>query len=187
MSAPNRKADVKAAFAGLTIVPETESDEGRRANLYAVGRYLNTLDNGQWGVLVKTDQGGKVPADILVWKDTREHFDVITGAGHPTWIEHGVLPKAAWVWKAIPAAAPAEPPADPPGTTTPIPDDQVWHKQLLALAEAVAGCARQVAALEARVVALEARPVPPEFSVRLVDTSEKMWHKHSVMVTEPKR
>lgn len=180
MSAPNRKAEVEKAFAGLTIHPKTEADEGRRANLYAVGRYLNTLDAGQWGCLVKTDQGNKIPADILVWKPTREHFDVITGDGGPTWIAYGTVPQPEWVWRAIPDG----PAPEPPGT--PIPDDQNLHKQLVALAEFDAALAQQVAGLEARVKALEDAPAKPcTCQLRTVQTGKTAWHTHTVTTCGP--
>lgn len=177
MSAPNRQAAVQQAFQSLTIVPKTESDEGRRQNLFAVGRYLNTLDAGQWGCLVKTDQGNKIPADILVWQPTREHFDVITGDGGPTWIAYGTVPKPEWVWRAIPDG----PAPEPPGTSTPIPDDQNLHKQLVALAEFDAALAQQVAGLEARVKALEDAPAKPcTCQLRTVQTGKTAWHTHTV-------
>jgi hypothetical protein len=149
MSAPNRKAAVQQAFQSLTIVPKTESDEGRRQNLFAVGRYLNTLDNGQWGCLVKTDQGGKIPADILVWRDTREHFDVITGDGGPAWIAYGTVPKPEWVWRAIPVA-PSEP-SEPPPEPDPEPEMTCQAEDILkVLAPILANIDQRLAALESK-------------------------------------
>jgi hypothetical protein len=148
MSAPNRKAEVEKAFAGLTIHPKTEADDGRRANLYAVGRYLNTLDAGQWGCLVKTDQGGKIPADILVWRDTREHFDVITGDGGPAWIAYGTVPKPEWVWRAIPDG-----PA-PPSEPDPEPDMTCQAEDILKVLAPI------LANIDQRLAALESKPYP---------------------------
>lgn len=184
MSAPNRKAEVERAFAGLTIHPKTEADDGRRANLFAVGRYLNTLDAGQWGCLVKTDQGGKIPADILVWKPTREHFDVITGDGGPTWIAYGTVPKPEWVWRAIPDG----PAPEPPGTSTPIPDDQNLHKQLVALAEFDAKLAVRVAEAEAALTEIRRQisaMKPCTCQLRTVQTGKTAWHTHTVTTCGP--
>jgi hypothetical protein len=184
MSAPNRKAEVEKAFAGLTIHPKTEADDGRRQNLCAVGQYLNTLDAGQWGCLVKTDQGNKIPADILVWKPTREHFDVITGDGGPTWIACGTVPKPEWVWRAIPDG----PAPEPPGTSTPIPDAENWHKKLLALAEFDAALAVRVAEAEAALTEIRrqiADMKPCACQPVTVQTGEKLWHTHTVTTCGP--
>jgi hypothetical protein len=184
VSAPNRKAEVEKAFAGLTIHPKTEADDGRRQNLCAVGQYLNTLDAGQWGCLVKTDQGNKIPADILVWKPTREHFDVITGDGGPTWIACGTVPKPEWVWRAIPDG----PAPEPPGTSTPIPDAENWHKKLLALAEFDAALAVRVAEAEAALTEIRrqiADMKPCACQPVTVQTGEKLWHTHTVTTCGP--
>jgi hypothetical protein len=58
---------------------------------------LNEVDDGHWGVLTKTDQGNKVPCDVIVWQPTREHFDVMTGTGG-AWIPHGPVTNPAWAW-----------------------------------------------------------------------------------------
>jgi hypothetical protein len=119
MNAPNRAAEVKAAFAtlGLPIVAKTPTDEGRRENLFRIVKALNQRDNGAWGVLVKTDQGGKIPGDVIVWWPSMEHFDVILGAGGPGWLEHGVVPSDKWIWRKVDAEAPSAPP--PPAGGTP--------------------------------------------------------------------
>jgi hypothetical protein len=128
MTAPDRHNEVAAAFVelGLTEHPEVPGDEPRRQNLFAVIRYLNRLDNGKWGALRKDDQGGKIPADILVWRDTLEHFDIIAGAtGKPRWDPYGPIGKPygdprVWHWHEVPAL---EPPDNPP--PEPDPDPQL--------------------------------------------------------------
>lgn len=126
--APDRSSDVQRAFEALTPAPETDTDEGRRANTYAVVRSLNRLDGGEWGVLVKDDQGGKIPADIIVWKSSMEHFDIQTGGvGRPTWQPKGIVTNPAWRWSAVAGEAapvpvpPHQPPVEPPHPQ-PIPD-----------------------------------------------------------------
>lgn len=61
---------------------------------------LNTVDGGKWGLCTKTDQGGKVPVDVLMWKDTREIVDCLTGTG-ACWITFPSLPPQAWVWTPV--------------------------------------------------------------------------------------
>jgi len=60
---------------------------------------LNHLDNGEWGLMTKTDQGNKIPCDILMWHSTREIVDVLTGTG-ATWIPLA-LPPPEWIWTAV--------------------------------------------------------------------------------------
>jgi hypothetical protein len=55
---------------------------------------LNGLDGGRWGLLLKND--GRIPADILVWRPTREHFDVLSDFG-PAWQNDGVIADN-WNW-----------------------------------------------------------------------------------------
>jgi hypothetical protein len=156
--APDRRAEVRKAFESLTVQGEVPGDEPRRQNLYAVGRYLNAIDGGQWGILVKTDQrdkmpSGYIPADILVWRPTREHFDVIGGSGHPTWLAYGVLPKPAWVWREIPPSV-VTPDPDP----EPEPEPDPGEPSLIALLEELRA---QIAVLTAKVDALASLPSKP--------------------------
>lgn len=104
MSAPNRREFIANLFSSgaITALPETDADDGRRSNLYRIIAALNVADGGQWGCLVKTDQGGKVPADIIVWRSTMEHFDILAGGGGgPVWKESGIVPNDTWIWKAV--------------------------------------------------------------------------------------
>lgn len=121
MTAPNRAGEASAILKTLPVAAKTPTDEGRRANLFTIIRALNKIDAGQWGALVKTDQGNKIPGDILVWRPTMEHFDVITGAGDPAWIPDGVITYAPWQWfdvgdhAVIDVPDPEEPDPDPFG------------------------------------------------------------------------
>lgn len=112
-SAPDRAGEVD------TIVrahPEFfGSDDARRDGLKVIVCALNTHDGGNWGRLVKLDQGGKIPADHIVWRPTREHFDVLTDTG-PMWGNSGVLTNPQWQWSAVDCGntpAPVDPPAPP--------------------------------------------------------------------------
>lgn len=120
--APNR-AD---AVARITAVhPEFfGSDDTRRDGLKTIVCELNKQDGGAWGELSKNDQGGRIPADIIVWGPTREHFDVLTDTG-PFWGSDGVLTNPAWQWLAVacapppPVFVPPTPPAQPPPIVLP--------------------------------------------------------------------
>ena len=87
---------------------------------------LNRTDDGKWGYMTKTDQGGKVPCDILMWRDTNQVVDCLTGIG-AAWLEHAP-PPPAWVWTSV-DVAPPEPipptPHPPSGHGDPYSDAQV--------------------------------------------------------------
>lgn len=140
MNAPDRSVAV-ADY--VSMFPQTFEDEHgarldkddprldsqRLALLPGLIRVLNSLDGGDWGLCSKDDQAGKIPADIVAWRPTREHFDVLTGTG-PSWQPRGVMP-LAWSWKAVPpiAAPPAvDPPVAEPPPSAPPPADE--HNQL---------------------------------------------------------
>ena len=113
MKAPNRAAEVRALLARLPPAQETTEDTARRANLYEVITELNAVDGGEWGALTKLDQGGKVPADIVVWRSTMEHFDVLSGeTAVATWQPRGIVTDPNWRWLQVSAgsAAPGAPP-----------------------------------------------------------------------------
>ena len=92
MIAPDRSQEV------TTIVNNHRelfgSEDGRREICRAVCKALNPTDGGNWGLLLKPPD--RIPADIIVWKPTREHFDILTDTD-PTWIAKGVIPDV-WQW-----------------------------------------------------------------------------------------
>ena len=104
MNAPDRSAEVRAFYASH---PEhftaDRHDENRRRSLPSLIRHLETAnpgDRGKWGVLVKTDRNNKIPCDVIVWKDTGEHFDIMTSTGG-MWEGHGPISVnggGAWFW-----------------------------------------------------------------------------------------
>lgn len=155
--APNRQGEVAQILSDLPRAAKTEADDGRRANLFAIVRGLAARGDCCWGVLVKTDQANKIPADVIVWRPTLEHFDVITGAGDPYWQAHGPVSNAAWLWQAVPGADPP-PPSTPPPSNPPAPPPSTPACDLGGLvAELQSVVANQQRALEqcAKVASLE--------------------------------
>ena len=106
MNAPDRSATVRAFYAShpehFTV---DRHDENRRRSLPALVAHLEAVhpeDAARWGVLVKTDRDNKVPCDVLVWRDTDEHFDVMDSQGG-MWNPHGPIHVNAggpgiWFW-----------------------------------------------------------------------------------------
>lgn len=143
-SAPDRRGEV----AGIARAhPEMfGSDETRRDGLKIIVCGLNQDDGGNWGRLVKNDQGGKIPADIIVWRPTREHFDVLTDSG-PNWGPAGVLENLAWQWSPVDCGAAAPPPpvvTPPPPAPPPTLPSNV---ELIALIEKILDSNQQVLAV----------------------------------------
>jgi len=127
---------VLAQFADQIVADGPAVDNiGRRLLPHLIDA-MPANERANWGVLEKrTSKPWYVPYDILVWKPTREHFDVLTSkplSGDKndttgsrrligTWIEVGVLPKATWHWcewnktaTPIVPLAHADPPPPPP-------------------------------------------------------------------------
>lgn len=116
ISAPNRFLEVRAicdAHPEVFRGPVDQSDERRRAFLPSLIFNLNQVDAGEWGALLKTDQGNKIPADVIVWRPTLEHFDVMTDTG-AIWDPKGVIANPAWRWVAVGSPRPADPPPPAP-------------------------------------------------------------------------
>jgi hypothetical protein len=104
MNAPDRSATVRAFYASHPEHFTTERhDEDRRKSLPALIAHLETVnpgDRGKWGVLVKTDRNNKIPCDVIVWKDTGDHFDIMDSQGG-MWGAHGPISVnggGAWFW-----------------------------------------------------------------------------------------
>ena len=166
--APTRQAEVAAIAAQhpeAFVGPAASADERKLALLGTIVVALNRQDRGLWGELLKTDQGGKVPADIIVWRPTMEHFDVLSDSG-PLWGPSGVVTNPAWVWMAVPddAGAPLPPVGHPPQPVPPSgPDlsglaryDQV-ERIYLDLAARAQLLSTQLAAEQVRLDALAAQ------------------------------
>lgn len=105
MNMPDRSADVRFFYANHPEYFTAERhDENRRRSLPAVIEYLegHPADAGKWGVLVKTDRNNKIPCDVLVWRDTLEHVDIMDSQGG-IWGPHGPIDVNAggpgiWFW-----------------------------------------------------------------------------------------
>ena len=129
---PNRSKEVKAiaarypqAFGG----DEATLDARRRLLMPIICRELRKLDNNNWFLVNRLDRQdddprpGRLTSDVIAWKPTMEHVDVLSGRG-PMW---GVLPKITdpqWLlehpdnWPSwddlVPQPEPEEPPTAPP-------------------------------------------------------------------------
>jgi len=115
--APNRYPEVAAICARWPdSFPSGEGNDAARRDLLLsiIIPTLNQIDDGDWGYLRKTDQGDKVPCDVIVWRPTMEVIDCLTGFG-ACWIVHAP-PPPAWVWTAV------DPPVDPlpPDASVPV-------------------------------------------------------------------
>ena len=92
MSIPNRTNEVAAIVAHPMDL--FGSEDGRRRILDVICAGLNVQDGGNWGKLEKP--GPRTPADIIVWRPTLEHADVLTDSG-PMWHVHGPI-QPDWKW-----------------------------------------------------------------------------------------
>jgi hypothetical protein len=163
MSAPDRSSEVAAIVAQHMQL--FTGDDGRRELVKILCRELNRQDGGNWGQLVKHDQGDKITADILVWKPTREHFDVLTDTG-PFWGANGVLSNPAWEWLAVDDVPNPGPIVPTPGT----PDESDPPPFLEDLTKAVTELAAEVASLRQAVQ----RPIVfPEYTNRFIGSITK--------------
>jgi hypothetical protein len=168
MNAPDRAADVRAICRDHpeAFGPPDDTNDARRLTFLRdiLIPALNLMD-GSWGVLTKQDQGGKQPCDVIVWRETREHFDVLTGTG-ATWIPHGVLTNAAWRWTPVPTLTPSPIPDLPPLVipTPPAPPSAPIDPS--AILAALARLDAALTALETRLSDLDARE-PPTYRASL--------------------
>lgn len=79
---------------------------------------LNRIDGGMWGLMSKDERNPPyVPEDVLMWRPTRAHIDVLSDSGAVPWIVHTETP-TTWSW--ISCGAPSDPPVPIPGPIDPI-------------------------------------------------------------------
>ena len=176
MNAPDRSATVRAFYASHPEHFTVERhDENRRRSLPALVGHLEAVhpeDAGRWGVLVKTDRNNKIPCDVLVWRDTDEHFDVMDSQGG-MWNPHGPIHVNAggpgiWFWGPASVVDPngeeralQPPPYEPPPPPGPGPDPGPGPAVDLApLKERLDTLSAEVAALRGLVQQLLDRPAP---------------------------
>lgn len=152
MNAPDRSAEVRAICEAHPEVFKGEGDDfdrNRRRFLPFLCAQLNLLEHGpasereSWGVLVKMDRRPpKIPCDVLVWKETGEHFDCFAGRG-AGWNPYGPLPSPEWRWLSAqyvnptgseePLAEPLPGEVPPPPGQTPAPEDPLAAALLVLL------------------------------------------------------
>lgn len=192
MNSPDRSSTVRAFYAEHPEYFQAERhDETRRASLPALIAHLEAThpsDRGQWGVLVKTDRNNKIPCDVLVWRDTLDHFDVCDSS-QGIWIGHGSIRingGDAWFWapasvvdpggeeralQAPPYDVPSAPGPTPPPAPPPAPADLDALRDEMrglhdSMATSFAAQTGEIAALQALVQQLIDRPVvPPDVKV----------------------
>lgn len=96
---PNRSAEVAAIVAQHPQYFDG-TDDSRRDLVGIVARDLNATipaDGNNWGLLIKNDRTPPfIPVDIIVWKPTLEHVDVLSATA-AIWIEHPAIPPE-WAW-----------------------------------------------------------------------------------------
>ena len=174
-AAPDRRAAVAEILSDLPRQAKTPADEGRRANLYAIVRGLTSQGDCCWGVLVKTDQGNKIPGDVIVWRPTMEHFDVITGDGGPFWEAHGAVSNPAWIWQAVPGGEPSTPapPSQPPVVVVPPPSPAACD--VSQLSSRLDACLMKMDALSRDLAKHEEESAKTRSAVAKVLTDAKTW------------
>lgn len=132
MQAPDRSSEVSefVAMFGPEVFRSRKGvnpDEIRAEAIPMLCGVLNKIEGRKvWGGLRKA-LGQNIKHDIIVWKDTMEHFDVFTGAEKventkPTWTAHGptTLQSSQWMWVEFEDVFLPELPTTPP-TPTPTP------------------------------------------------------------------
>jgi hypothetical protein len=98
----------------------TDDDVRREYLLSTMIPELNKVD-GRWGALVKNDRTPPfIPSDIIVWQDTREHWDILTNTG-PAWQYDGEI-QGSWEWMQVLPVGGGLPPDPPPPIVIP-PDE----------------------------------------------------------------
>lgn len=158
MSAPERSEEVRRVierFAHLTTWPAEDAEDRRRRFLPVLIEEMPAGERANWGVLLKTERTPPyIPSDILVWRPTMEHVDVLsdrevspgTWQIRAAWKNHGAIGKAPgtenkvgkWVWldvrdAKIPPIEPPKPPEppEPPNPPNPPDDPDDYERRVL--------------------------------------------------------
>jgi hypothetical protein len=130
-------ADGRAAFKNAPV-----SDAFRRQVIPYFASELNKLDGGNWAVLYRMDrqdetpEPGRLTADVVIWKPTRQHFDTM-GDRVTSWSLIGPLPNDKDWFVREPSAFPTvcgtlQPPTPPDVPPPPVPVDDSALKLLIA-------------------------------------------------------
>lgn len=151
MSVPNRSKEVKAICARYPQAfgePGKTLDARRRLLIPIICRELNKLDGENWFLLNRLDRQdddpkpGRLTSDVLVWKPTMEHVDMLGGSG-PMWQVHPKITDPQWKlehWSNWPSWDDLQPQPQPQPEQPPLPFPQPSND-----------FAARFAALEARV------------------------------------
>lgn len=98
---PDRSAQI-APIVAANIGLLDGNDNHKRDLAGIIARKLNVDnagDGNNWGLLEKADRVPPfVATDILVWKPTLDHVDVLTDSA-ATWSPNGIITNPAWLWK----------------------------------------------------------------------------------------
>lgn len=132
MSAPDRSQWVKNITEIQASLPFPSEEARREFLLTSLIPALNRMETlGEWGYLVKLDKGNHIPADVIVWKETLEHFDVLTDKG-PMWKAHGPI-RSSWRFgqSGVNPPAPPVPHTPTPENTTPSGPGQTAGNELV--------------------------------------------------------
>ena len=90
---------------------------------------LNRTDSGLWGLMRKDDRTPPyIPEDIVMWRPTRAHVDVLHDSGVVPWIVHTETP-TTWTWVSCGDTSTDPPPPSPPPQPPLL--DVVWFQQKL--------------------------------------------------------
>lgn len=163
MNAPDRAAKVAAWIHSQRSLFDGEGDADaiRRRNLDPLIRYLNEADNGKWGKLIKRDRTPPhIPHDIIMWKDTLEHFDVFTGTERardtqPAWGKNGAPANPNWVWLAV-----DDEPEPPPAPDDDTPELEALSLRVVEQDRRIAHLLQEQLKILARLKTLETAPAP---------------------------
>lgn len=123
---PNRFAEVGALclIHPEAFPPGEQNDAARLTFLKStVIPILNEIDGGNWGLMTKTEQNNRVPVDVIMWRQTREFVDCLTGTG-AAWLPFPPAP-AGWVWTEADWGIPDDTPAVGPVPTLNYDESQV--------------------------------------------------------------
>lgn len=192
MNAPDRSSQVAAWVSQNRALFTGDADAKTRELLVPLCQRLNGLEGRDvWGLLVKTDRHPEfIPHDIIMWRDTGEHFDVFTGPDsgkaedvQPVWGHNNPPENPAWEWRSVAAATPQpgdQPAPTPTPTPTPVPDSGL-STRVAALEARLAGLVDANQQLSDRVRELESRPALtlPEFVVE-GNTGRVYGHAHPI-------
>lgn len=142
---PNRAREVKAIAAKYPQSfgpPDDTLDARRRLLMPIICKELNKLDGGNWALLNRLDRQdedpkpGRLTSDVLVWKPTKEHVDVLSGSG-AMWQVHPVITDPDWKieapelwpdWETLKPTPEPEPQPNPNPQPQPVPGDDLMER-----------------------------------------------------------